>query len=110
LSSSALDEHEIRTRLGFVQGRVEPSNSNGAALPLSPRTARVMLAADNERRKRGLDHIGTLHLLSAIIAERDGLAVFILEEPGVGLERLGMALQRAFREKWDDDEGLGTRD
>lgn len=110
LSASALGEDEIRARLGFVQGRFEQGDLNGSTLPLSPRTTRVMLAAEKECQKRGLDRIGTLHLLSALMAEREGLAVFILEEPGVGLERLGSALQRAFRDKWEDEEGVEIRD
>jgi ATP-dependent Clp protease ATP-binding subunit ClpA len=99
LSTTAAD---IRARLGFVQGYGAAGSSNGEPLPLSPRTERVMLAAEKDCDKRGLAKIGTLHLLAALVSEREGVAVFVLEEPGVGLERLGAALQKAYREKWDD--------
>lgn len=100
---------EIRARLGFVQGPGAAGETDDASPPLSPRTERVVLAAEKDCLKRGLTEIGTLQLLAALIAERDSVAVFILEEPGVGLERLGAAVQRAYREKWED-ERVGIRD
>jgi ATP-dependent Clp protease ATP-binding subunit ClpA len=100
--SLALSANEVRARLGFVEGMTPNASANGAGLPLSPRAQRVLLAAEREGGKQGAAQIGTLHLLHALVAEREGVAVFVLEEPGVGLERLGAALQKALREQWED--------
>ena len=100
--SLALTAAEVRARLVFVEGPAAKATPNGEALPLSPRAQRVLVAAEREGGKNGVREIGTLHLLHALIAEREGIAVFVLEEPGVGLERLGAALQKALREQWED--------
>jgi ATP-dependent Clp protease ATP-binding subunit ClpA len=103
LASISITAADIRARLGFVQGYGATVPPHGEPLPLSPRLERVLLAAAKDCDKRSLAKIGALHLLAALVSEREGVAVFILEEPGVGLERLGAALQKAYREKWDDD-------
>lgn len=100
--SLALSANEVRARLGFVEGSSPSGSANGVAPPLSPRAERVLIAAEREGGKHGVSEIGTLHMLHALIAEREGIAVFVLEEPGVGLERLGAALQKALREQWED--------
>jgi ATP-dependent Clp protease ATP-binding subunit ClpA len=104
--SLALSADEVRARLGFVEGSSPNGSANGDALPLSPRVQRVLVAAEREGGKQGACEVGTLHMLHALIAEREGIAVFVLEEPGVGLERLGAAVQKALREQWED----GTRE
>lgn len=101
-ASLSITTEEIRTRLSFVEGFASRQEASADELPLSPRAERVLLAADKDGGKRTLHEIGTLHLLNALLAERDGIAVFVLEEPGVGLERFGATLQKALREKWEE--------
>ena len=103
LAAVAITEDEIRSCLGFIEGSAPAHDPNGDALPLSPRSERILLAAEKECTKRGGTEIGTIHVLAALLAERDGLAVFVLEAPAVGLERLGAAIQTAYREKWEDE-------
>ena len=102
LAAVAITEEAIRGCLGFIEGGAPAHDPNSEVLPLSPRSERILLAAEKECAKRGAPEIGTIHLLAALLAERDGLAVFVLEEPGVGLERLGASVQTAYREKWED--------
>ena len=92
----------IRAHLGFVRGQDARRDPVDEPLPFSPRAERILLAAERERVKRSMSQTGTLHLLGAMLAERDGIAIFVLEEPGVGLDRVGLALQTAQREKWED--------
>lgn len=111
LASVGITEEEIGTCLGFIEGGGPPHEPSAEVVPLSPRAERILLAAEKEAVKRGAPEVGSLHFLAALLAERDGLAVFVLEAPAVGLERLGAAIQTAYREKWDDgDEGLENID
>jgi ATP-dependent Clp protease ATP-binding subunit ClpA len=102
LAAVAITQEDIHSCLGFIEGSAPPHDPNDDVLPLSPRSERILLAAEKECAKRGATEIGTLHVLAALLAERDGLAVFVLEAPAVGLERLGAAVQTAYREKWED--------
>jgi hypothetical protein len=47
--------------------------------------------------------VGTIHLLLALVREREGIAVMLLEVPGVALERIGGAMMRALREGATDE-------
>jgi len=104
LAAMAITEADIHSCLGFIDGGAPAHDPVSHVLPLSPRAERILLAAEKECVKRGATEIGTIHLLFGLLAERNGLAVFALEEPGVGLERLGAAVQTAYREKWEDGE------
>ncbi len=102
MAAAAISADDIRGRLGFVQGSEPVQDATDDELPVSPRVERVLLAAEKECVKKGQARIGSLHLLAALLGERDGVAIFVLEEPGIGRERLGAALQTAYREKWED--------
>ncbi len=92
----------LRASLVFVLGRGDGDRA-GNALPHSPRLDRVLEAAGKEALRRSQPQIGTLHLLLALVREREGVAVTLLEVPGVGLERIGGALMRALREGLADE-------
>ncbi len=103
LESVGLDAATLRDRLTFIIGPALASDGTVAAVR-SPRVDRVILLAHRDATKRVRPSIGTLNLLMGIVRERQGMAVAVLEVPGVGLERIGGALARAFREEWSDDE------
>ncbi|HEV8572958.1 MAG TPA: Clp protease N-terminal domain-containing protein [Actinomycetota bacterium] len=50
------------------------------------RARRVVVLAQEESREMGHDHIGTEHLLLALIREQDGIAGQVLGEAGITLE------------------------
>lgn len=93
----------LRTRLTFVRG-LGQTHPVGLPLPPSPRFEHILQMAGIEAGRREDQCIGTLHLLLALVKERKGVGVFLLESPGVGLERVGGAMMRAFREGATDSE------
>jgi ATP-dependent Clp protease ATP-binding subunit ClpC len=98
LAALDLSADTIRDRVTFIGGR-----GNGAAydpdeLPFSPRLRHVLVSAEHEALKRGHTEIGTIHLLVALVRERTGLAVMLLDVPGHGLERIGIEILRCVRE------------
>jgi ATP-dependent Clp protease ATP-binding subunit ClpC len=99
LDDVGLDYDEIRRRLQFIAG--EPnSRSNqpvSADIELSPRLRAAFDSAGHEASKRGQQEVATVHLLIALLRTREGLAVAVLDTPGLGLEPVGSAIVHAFR-------------
>lgn len=102
LSSLGLTAAQLRQSVAFIAGCGQPRSPDSEDPPLSPRLSHVLEVAAQEAKKRGQSLIGTLHLLLALVREREGLAVMLLESPGVGLERIGGAMMRAFRDGLTD--------
>lgn len=98
LSSLGITAGQIRQSVAFIAGHGQPLLPDNGDPPVTPRLNRVLETAAQEAKKRGQAVIGTLHLLLALLREREGLAVMLLESPGVGLERIGGAMMRAFRD------------
>lgn len=99
LAFLGLDDVLIEERIQFIGGLPAPE---GDPASLSPRVERVICAAADDADKRGQSRVSTLNLMIGLLRERAGLAVVVLEMPGVGLERAGMTLARAFREAWPE--------
>lgn len=98
-----VDGERLTARMTFIRGRSPSADANGEIeMGYSPRLQRVLAAAAKDAGKRGHAEIGTLHLLAGLLREKEGLAVFLLESPGVGLERAGGAIARAHREGLTD--------
>jgi ATP-dependent Clp protease ATP-binding subunit ClpC len=92
----------LRDAILFIGGRGEERTS--AEEPqLTPRVERIFEAAEAEAERRNHAQVETLHLLFALVRERQGIAVMLLETPGVRLERIGGALVRALREGASDE-------
>lgn len=98
LASLGITADQLRQSVAFIAGHGQPRSPGSEDPPLTPRLNRVLEAAAQEAKKRGQSVAGTLHLLLALLREREGLAVMLLESPGVGLERIGGAIMRAFRD------------
>jgi ATP-dependent Clp protease ATP-binding subunit ClpC len=97
------DADVLRSKLVFIRG-TRQTGPVGLPLPRSPRLEHIIQMAGIEASLKDARSIGTLHLLMALLKERKGIGVFLLESPGVGLERAGGALARAFREGAVDTE------
>lgn len=96
LSSCGFDASTLHTRIDFVRGSLAPAEEP-PAVSISPRVERVFALAGREAANRKRDRIETLHVLIGLLRERHGIAAFVLEEPGVGHERLGAAISQATR-------------
>ena len=103
LASLELTAERIRESVVFIVGRGEGDPSIEEPAP-TPRLERILEAAEKEASRRQQSQVGTLHLLFALVRERSGIAVMLLEVPGVALERIGGAMMRAIREGATDDE------
>jgi ATP-dependent Clp protease ATP-binding subunit ClpC len=101
LSTLGLDHEALDRRIRFILGP-EPEAADGREATISPRAERVLMAAGDEARRRHAKRVDTLHLLVALVRERRGVAVLALEAPGLGLEPIGGAIMRAFREGFAD--------
>jgi ATP-dependent Clp protease ATP-binding subunit ClpC len=101
LLSCGLDAARIGQTIAFVQG-AQPPSEPAAAVILSPRIERVLINASREASIQKRDQIDTLHLLVALLRERQGIAVLALEAPGVGHELVGAAISQAMRSGMTD--------
>lgn len=102
LSSLGITADQLRHSVAFIAGRGQPLPADSQEPSPTPRLSRVLESAAQEAKKRGHQVVSTLHLLLALLREREGLAVTLLESPGVGLERIGGAMMRAFRDGLSD--------
>lgn len=96
LSGCGFDGATIARTITFVQG-TWPAAEPGSAVVLSPRMERVLIAAGHEAAIQKRDQVDTLHLLVALLRERQGVAALALESPGVGHEPVGAAISQAMR-------------
>ena len=84
---------ELGVDPGQVIRAVERTVGRGERTPfskpvLSPRTKRVIELAIDEARLMGHPYIGTEHLLLGLVREGDGVAVSVLKQLGVNLDRV----------------------
>lgn len=91
----------VSQTIHFIAGQAELQNP-AEAVVLSPRAERVLTNAGVEAGNRAAERIDTLHLLFALIRERQGIAAVALESPGVGHELVGAALSNAMRSGMTD--------
>ncbi|HEY8448128.1 MAG TPA: Clp protease N-terminal domain-containing protein [Thermomicrobiales bacterium] len=102
LSSLGINADSLRSSVAFIVGQGEPLQADEPEPAMTPRLQRIIEAATKEAEQREDASISTLHLLLALLKEREGLAVMLLEAPGVGLERIGGAMMRALRDELAD--------
>jgi excisionase family DNA binding protein len=74
----------------------------GCEVVLTGRAKKVIELAVNEARSLGHHSIGTEHLLLGILREGDGLAVGVMENLGVDLEKLRSETLRMLQQMDDD--------
>lgn len=101
LAGCGFDAQRITRTIGFVQG-AQPPEEGSAAVVLSPRIERVLTNAGREAAMQKTEQIDTLHLLVALVRERQGITALALESPGVGHERIGAAISQALRNGMTD--------
>ena len=63
----------------------------------SPRLERVIIRAKREAFRNHHPEVSTLHLLMALIRERAGVALYALERPGSGYQKIANANRQAVR-------------
>jgi ATP-dependent Clp protease ATP-binding subunit ClpC len=96
LAGCGFDGASIARTVTFVQGETSPAEP-AASVVLSPRMERVLINAGREAATHKREQVDTLHLLVALLRERQGIAALALESPGVGHEPVGAAISQAMR-------------
>ena len=96
LAGCGFDSQRIGRTIAFVQG-AQPPGDGSAVVVLSPRVERVLTNAGREASTQKSGQIDTLHLLVALVRERQGIAALALESPAVGHELIGAAISQAMR-------------
>lgn len=86
LAEKDADAEAIKNAIVRLSGIGSPSSVSPA--DMTPRTKSIIENSLYEAQKNGQDYIGTEHLLSALLSERDCVAVRILENIGVSLNDL----------------------
>ena len=94
---------ELNVDLRQIRERVERTVGRGqramyGKLSLTPRTKRVIELAVDEARRLGHHYIGTEHLLLGLIREGEGVAVDILRNMGVSLDKVRAQTARVMME------------
>lgn len=105
LDACGFSADRIRATISFVTGIADPQQTAAPEIVqppppdvvVSPRLERVLTAASEEAGSHHATQIDTLHLLVALLRERQGIVAFALERPGVGLEPVGAAISHALR-------------
>ena len=86
-----------------MRRQVEESRSRGESatpgyLPFTPAANEVLQAANQESVQRGLDYIGTEHLLLGLIRDRESLAAQVLVKLGADLDQVGQTTDKLLQQ------------
>jgi ATP-dependent Clp protease ATP-binding subunit ClpC len=96
LAGCGFDGATIARTIAFVGGAAPLAESTSPVV-LSPRMERVLTNAGREAAIHKCELVDSLHLLVALLRERQGIAALALESPGVGHEPIGAAISQAMR-------------
>ncbi len=98
LNNLGIELHKVRSAVEFIIGRGDRVVMG--EIGLTPRAKRVIELAVDEARRLNHHYIGTEHLLLGLIREGEGIGAGVLEELGVGLQRVRrevmLALEKPF--------------
>ncbi len=98
LAEKGVGEQEILDIMTKYYGEIS-ENTPRRTVELTPRTKSVLQLSINEARRLKNQYIGTEHLLLALIAEGEGLAVRILTELGVNPGEMYTKIARTVAEE-----------
>ncbi len=104
LQALGVELETARAQVEQIIGRGEPAppssgqtpsgHTPSGHMPFTPRTRSVLELAANQAAQLGRDHVGTEHLLLALLREGGGVGAQILARSGVDAERAGQEIAR----------------
>lgn len=90
LRSSDVRLIDLRMQVEKIIGRgLSPSPDQ---IPFTPRAKRIIELAWTESQHRGVDRVGTAHILLALMTEREGVGCRVLANAGIDLEQIRIQL------------------
>jgi ATP-dependent Clp protease ATP-binding subunit ClpC len=92
LQALGVELDAARAQVEQIIGRGEPAHAPSGHMPFTPRTKDVLKLAANEAAQLGLDHVGTEHLLLALLREGGGVGAQILARSGIDVARAGQEI------------------
>ncbi|MEU6715036.1 Clp protease N-terminal domain-containing protein [Nonomuraea sp. NPDC046802] len=89
LKNLGLSLEDVRRQVEESQGRGQSAASG--PLPFTPSATEAFHSSNQESLQRGLDYIGTEHLLLALVHDGASTAAQVLVKLGADLDRIGQA-------------------
>jgi len=103
LTDKGLTVEKLKSEIAALSGLGSASNVSPA--DMTPRTKRIIEGSALYSHKTGQSYIGTEHILLSLLAERDAVAVRILEQLGVSAGELVNEVLALFGGKGGQQEG-----
>ncbi len=101
LLDNGVTSKKIENKIDFFVGLDLPTNS--PSLSFTPRTKSVLEHSYSEARKLGHNYIGTEHILIALLRETESLAVRILSDLSVNIQKVYSDIIKLMNENSFDD-------
>ena len=86
LTENGLTEEKVVNKIDFYVGMDQPINNPN--IGFTPRTKSVLEHSNSEAMRLGHSYIGTEHLLIALLRESDSLAVRILSDLNINIQKV----------------------
>ena len=86
LTENGLTEEKVTNKIDFYVGMDQPINNPN--IGFTPRTKSVLEHSNSEAMRLGHSYIGTEHLLIALLRESDSLAVRILSDLNINIQKV----------------------
>lgn len=103
LKANGVTEEKIIKRMLELVG--VPQQTDGQTMGLTPRTKRVLELSFVEARRMSNNYIGTEHILLGIIREGESVAVRILSDIGIDIQKLYSEVVRLLSEDTPNTNG-----
>jgi ATP-dependent Clp protease ATP-binding subunit ClpC len=100
LAELGVDADTVKERVEELTKNVEQGTE---FVGYTPRTKKIIELSFHESNQMGNDHVGTEHLLVALMREGEGVGAHILKQMGVTLEQILEALED-FPDDMDDED------
>jgi ATP-dependent Clp protease ATP-binding subunit ClpC len=101
LSDLGVDGAEVKKS---VESLTQDAEQGGEFVGYTPRTKKIIELSFHESTQMGHDHVGTEHLLIALMREGEGVGAHVLKQMGVTLAQVLDALEDIPEDLDDDDE------
>ena len=104
LLASGLTPEKVEKKIDIFVGTGEPLDE--ITTGFTPRTKSVLERSYSEAMRLGHNYIGTEHILISLLREGESLAVRILSDSGISIQKVYNDIIKAIRDGVDEGEGM----